>query len=378
MSSASSQTVTDVRWSDAFSWWIIFRAAGRSFSPTIILLASLGTLGTWAGLSLADRIGLAGHNPALIVIAGDSVPDAGVFGLRPSQRAMPGVAALGMKLPGFLSDGVRLVSIPFSPTATAREMASAFARIGWVVLVWSIFGTAITRAVSLQLAGEESPGLFGSLGFGMGFWMSSFNSVIFVLLGMFALSIPGALLGIAMRTDIGLMLVGILWPVVLAGSLVLSILAIGVIVGWPLMVATVAVERGDSFQAISSSFSYLYQRPLHLFFYGTVALVVALPALVAVALFGDVTTSLAMWAASWGMGHDRTVEILTNLESTKGSLGMDLLLFWRQCIDGILQSFGVGYFWAVVTAFYLLLRRDVDGTELDEVVLEEASSATSA
>ena len=195
---------------------------------------------------------------------------------------------------------------------------------------------------------------------------------------MFALSIPGALLGLAMRTDIGLMLVGILWPVVLAGSLVLSILAIGVIVGWPLMVATVAVERGDSFQAISSSFSYLYQRPLHLFFYGTVALVVALPALVAVALFGDVTTSLAMWAASWGMGHDRTVEILTNLESTKGSLGMDLLLFWRQCIDGILQSFGVGYFWAVVTAFYLLLRRDVDGTELDEVVLEEASSATSA
>ncbi len=378
MSSASSQTVTDVRWSDAFSWWIIFRAAGRSFSPTIILLASLGTLGTWAGLSLADRIGLAGHNPALIVIAGDSVPDAAVFGLRPSQRAMPGVAALGMKLPGFLSDGVRLVSIPFSPTATTREMASAFARIGWVVLVWSIFGTAITRAVSLQLAGEESPGLFGSLGFGMGFWMSSFNSVIFVLLGMFALSIPGALLGLAMRTDIGLMLVGILWPVVLAGSLVLSILAIGVIVGWPLMVATVAVERGDSFQAISSSFSYLYQRPLHLFFYGTVALVVALPALVAVALFGDVTTSLAMWAASWGMGHDRTVEILTNLESTKGSLGMDLLLFWRQCIDGILQSFGVGYFWAVVTAFYLLLRRDVDGTELDEVVLEEASSATSA
>lgn len=90
MSSASSQTVTDVRWSDAFSWWIIFRAAGRSFSPTIILLASLGTLGTWAGLSLADRIGLAGHNPALIVIAGDSVPDAGVLDFVHRNERCPG------------------------------------------------------------------------------------------------------------------------------------------------------------------------------------------------------------------------------------------------------------------------------------------------
>jgi hypothetical protein len=40
-----------------------------------------------------------------------------------------------------------------------------------------------------------------------------------------------------------------------------------------------------------------------------------------------------------------------------------------------LSSFGWGYFWSLVTAGYLLLRQDVDGTELDEVVLDEPGTA---
>ena len=67
----------------------------------------------------------------------------------------------------------------------------------------------------------------------------------------------------------------------LAGAVVLAILAIGIVAGWPLMVAAVGVERGDSFQAISTAFSYLYQRPLHYAFYAVVAAVVAVPALAA-------------------------------------------------------------------------------------------------
>ena len=40
-------------------------------------------------------------------------------------------------------------------------------------------------------------------------------------------------------------------------------------------------------------------------------------------------------------------------------------------LQWLLSSFGWGYFWAIATAGYLLLRQDVDGTEFDEVVLEE-------
>ena len=200
----------------------------------------------------------------------------------------------------------------------------------------------------------------------------------FVLLGVAVLSLPGAVLGLLMRADWGLAIAGVIWPLVLAGALVLAILVVGLVAGWPLMVAAVGVERGDSFQAISTAFSYLYQRPLHYAFYAVVAGVVFVPALFAAGLFADATTSLAFWAASFGMGHARTAGLL---ESAAASLaeagtaaptfGLRAILFWHDCIETLLGSFAWGYFWAIVTAAYMLLRRDVDGTELDEVVLDE-------
>ena len=168
---------------------------------------------------------------------------------------------------------------------------------------------------------------------------------------------------------------GVVWPLVLIGSIVLAILAVGVVAGWPLMVGGVGVERGDSFQAISTAFSYLYQRPLHYIFYLLVALAVALPTLAAAELFATAATNLALWATSLGMGHARTAEVLAGLETAGsgggGPLGIQALGFWSRVVGAIVGSFGWGYFWAIATAAYLLLRRDVDGTELDEVVVEQ-------
>jgi hypothetical protein len=141
------------------------------------------------------------------------------------------------------------------------------------------------------------------------------------------------------------------------------------------MVAGVGVERGDSFQAISTAFSYLYQRPLHYIFYLLVALVVALPALAAAELFATATANLALWATSLGMGHARTAEVLSGLDAVgrggDGPFGVQALGFWSRVLGAVVGSFGWGYFWAISTAAYLLLRGDVDGTELDEVVVEE-------
>jgi hypothetical protein len=187
-----------------------------------------------------------------------------------------------------------------------------------------------------------------------------------------------------MRTEWGLAFAGVVWPLVLAGAVVLAILAVGVVAGWPLMVATVGVERGDAFQAISTSFSYLYQRPLQYAFYLVVALMVAVPALAAAGVLADATATLAMWATSFGMGPQRTAAVLDALSAggpdgfggggvttEAGRWGRAALDFWMRGLRTMLGSFGWGYFWAIVTAAYVLLRQDVDGTELDEVVLEE-------
>ena len=372
--------VHEIRWSDALPWWLLFRAAGAAFSPTVILLAAAGAVATWAGWSMADRLGLAGVDRAADVIAAAKAADELLL---PAAAPVTTLAAGGPatwlpavvdRLPPVVADMTRLLAIPFRPSATLREVAGAAARIGWFVLVWSIFGTAIARHVALKLVGEDTPGIVGATWFGSRKWLPAFNAVLFVLVGIFALSVPGAVLGLAMRTEWGLAFAGAVWPLVLLGAVVLAILAVGMIAGWPLMVACVGVERGDSFQAISTAFSYLYQRPLHYAFYAIVALLVSIPTLLVAGLFAHATADLAMWATSFGMGHERTATVLDGLAAggpAAAAWGVKALGFWTRGLETLLSSFGWGYFWAIATAAYLLLRQDVDGTELDEVVLDE-------
>jgi len=374
--------VHEVRWSDALPWWILFRAAGAAFSPTVILLAGLGSLALWAGGSAARQLGLDAVGPggadSLVFASADSAPPAGDDALVPSRDRLPWLHGLLERLPAPLPRALEMLTIPFRPQARPTEIAAAAARIGWFVLVWAIFGTAICRHVALKLAGEEPPGLFGSIAFGSGKWPPAFNSVLFVLVGIAAASIPGCLLGLAMRSEWGLAVAGAIWPLVLLGAVVLAILVVGVIAGWPLMVASIGVERGDSFQAISTAFSYVYQRPLHYAFYALVAAVVAVPALAAAGLFADAIGGLAMWATSFGMGSGRTAVVLEGLGGAgpvADAWGMEALRFWTNCLRGLLGSFGWGYFWAIATAAYLVLRQDVDATPLDEVVIEEPGTA---
>jgi hypothetical protein len=373
-------TVHEIHWSDALPWWLLFRAAGTAFAPTVILLAALGAVATWAGWSAADKLGLRGVDPTADIIAAAKAdeltlpPPATASGPARPRGLLPSGWAELDRLPAVVADVVRLTRIPFRAGATLEQAAGAAARLGWFLLVWSIFGTAISRHVALKLVGEESPGLVGSIWYGTRKWPAAFNSVLFVLVGIAALSVPGAILGIAMRTEWGLAFAGGVWPLVLAGAVVLAILAVGVAAGWPLMVAAVGVERADSFQAISTSFSYLYQRPLHYAFYGIVAVLVAVPAVAVAALFAETTTNLAVWATSFGMGHDRTAAVVQGLSAAgpiAESWGTRAIAFWTRGVGTLLSSFGWGYFWAIVTAAYMLLRRDVDGTELDEVVLDE-------
>ena len=377
----SGTIVHEVRWADALPWWLLFKAAGVAFSPTVILLAALGAVATWAGWSACSQLGLAGVDGfaslvtpldgGVIFPPGDGMVTAP---LTPSRQVLPWTHDLLRQLPQPLAELIALVSVPFRPTATPHQLLGAVARLAWFVLVWSIFGTGITRHVALKLIGEEAPGPLRATLYGSRTWLSSFNAVLFVIVGILALSVPGALLGLAMRTEWGLAFAGAIWPLVLLGAVVLAILAVGVVAGWPLMVAAVGVERGDSFQAISTAFSYLYQRPLHYAFYALVALAVAVPAVAVAGLFADATGTLAMWAASFGMGHERTVAVLDGLsgagtEATQW--GVKAIAFWSRGLAHLLSSFGWGYFWAIATAAYMLLRQDVDGTELDEVVIDE-------
>ncbi len=366
-----AQIIHEIIWSEAFPWWILLKAAGQAFAPTVLILATLATAGTWAGFSLLDSLGL----PADIVtsIPVSDVEQSTITLPTPSHGVLPALSSQVERLPTPVRDLLVLLSTPWNPLATSWQFAGSLFRCIWFLLVWAIFATAIVRYVALRLVDEEQPSFRDTLRFGTQKWPAAFNSAAFVFLGIVALAIPGGLLGLLMRFDWGLAVVGVLWPVILLGAVILAILGIGLAAGWPLMVAAVGIERGDSFQAISTAFSYLYQRPIHFAFYGFISCVLAVLGFFAAGLFADTTVLFALWAGSFGMGHERTADVITAVASngTDPRWGIQALQFWTDSLRILLSSFGWGFFWSIAPAIYLLLRQSVDATELDEIVLDE-------
>jgi hypothetical protein len=95
--------------------------------------------------------------------------------------------------------------------------------------------------------------------------------------------------------------------------------------------------------------------------------------LFAAAVFADTTLTFALWATSIGIGHDRTTDVIGAVVhgAADARWGVQALQFWTDGLRTLLAGFGWGYFWSIVPAIYLLLRLDVDATELDEIVLDE-------
>ena len=370
-----AQIIHEIIWSEAFPWWILLKAAGMAFAPTVLILATLATAGTWAGFSLLDSLGLpTGISTNAPVV---DVEQTTISLPTPSHGVLPTLSSQVDRLPTPVRDLLLLLSKPWNPLATSRQFVGSLFRCIWFLLVWSIFATAIARYVALRLVDEEQPSFRDTLRFGTQKWPATFNSAAFVFFGIVALAIPGALLGLVMRFDWGLAVVGVLWPLILLGAVVLAILGIGLAAGWPLMVAAVGVERGDSFQAISTAFSYLYQRPIHFAFYGFISCVLAVLGFFAAGLFADTTVLFALWAGSFGMGHERTADVIGAMAKRGADprWGIQALQFWTNSLRVLLGSFGWGFFWSIAPAIYLLLRQSVDATELDEIVLEEPVGA---
>src|SRR6185369_4207831 len=141
-----------------------------------------------------------------------------------------------------------------------------------------------------------------------------------------------AILGLLLKLDLGVLFVGIIWPVVLLCGLFIAILLVGLLFGWPLMWPTVSTEGTDSFDALSRSYSYTYQRPVHYLFYAAVAGVLGMLAWIVVVIFANGVITFSYWAASWGSGAARMNEIYQagNTHSGTGifGVGANAIGFW--------------------------------------------------
>src|SRR5262249_40946952 len=144
---------------------------------------------------------------------------------------------------------------------------------------------------------------------------------------------------------------------------------------WP----TVSAEGTDSFDALSRSYSYTYQRPVHYLFYAAVAGILGMLAWIVVIIFANGVITYSYWAASWGSGAARMNDIRDYVQgaaslsnaSTPMSWGVHAIRFWVRVVAYLAVGFLFSYFWCAATYIYFLLRQAVDATEIDEVAVEE-------
>jgi hypothetical protein len=305
----------------------------------------------------------------------------------------------------------------FNPKAGSLVRFYCLLIMLWTLLVWGFFGGAITRIATVQVARQEKIGLMEAARFSARKYLSYVSAPLFplVLVGLLLLLmvIFGLLNLIPIFGDV--VMDGLLWGLMILVGLAMAVVLIG-LVGWPLMAATISAEGTDAWEAVSRSYSYVYQAPWHYIWYSLVALAYGAVIVFFVGLMGSLTVYLSKWGVSQTPGvnyfnrnptylfvyapesfewrrvllQDESLHLINSegrideaaVAAYKNTfhgwnyIGAVLVsIVWVGIIFMLVLGFGYSYFWSASSIIYLLMRRKVDDAELDEVYLEEEDEA---
>jgi hypothetical protein len=403
----------EIAWRELCPWLLIFRSFRLAIQVAHLLLASLGVLCTIFGwwllavvFSGTDEKPLAdwlpsyrscpwttaapveGPSDAIVVpgTEGEPLPQSGLLPPRllpkpagkptdPSWQARPPTLGASPTNPWL---GVwQQLRAPFRQLFNwnlgITGLAFLLLAAGWAAAVWAFFGGVITRRAVLQLGREENIGLKAAVRYALAKWRSYVAAPLLPLLGVALCAVPIWLVGLLMHFDVGVVFAGLVWPVLLLFGVLMALLLMAVVFGWPLMWPTISAEGTDSFDALSRSWSYVYHRPLHYLFYAAIAVVLGALGWLLAGLFAEWVVYLPLWAASWATGQARMEQVLGLTGEPPGALGLwgaNLIHFWNGCVRLLSLGFAYSFFWTASSAIYLLLRRDDDGTDLDDVHVE--------
>jgi hypothetical protein len=280
----------------------------------------------------------------------------------------------------------------------------------WVFLVWGFFGQAIHRITALRIARDEGLSVKDALAFAT----KNYGTILLcpvIVAGAIGLFYGcNALAGLVLAIPfLGGVLGLVLLPLAAISTLLIVLIAIGAAVGMPLVGAAAAWERNGSLDAISRAFSYLFARPLQMFWNYLLILVFAVVILIVGGHFLNVLTGsvdAGMWREAPSVLVDTptdpddlaaldkdTKEMLQPLFEdpskqpdgpplarsihavgvAKAGDKMTVFLFWLllNLVHYGFVAAAIWWFLGATTSTYADLRADVDGTEEDEIYLED-------
>jgi hypothetical protein len=343
LQSVSATRVT-IDWQRSMPWWFFASGFVRlGWRLSHVVFASIGVWLSLVGWRFAYKV----------VADADQVPD------YPNISDAASISGVGV-----IRDLVT-TSWKFDLPALAT-MAVLFV---WLVLVWGFFGGVICRRSVVELGARTTIGWSGAIKLVVSRLRAIFESVGLPALAAAALLLIPFVLGLIARLgNVGEVFasIGVLLSFLIA--IPIGWLVILVIFGFPLMIAAIVTEKdSDAFDGLSRAAAYLFQRPVTILLACVVTFAIAscLSWIVAIAF----STSASFYFDSYASGAD-----ITNLQQLDTVFAKKIWSFVGTVLGIVVCGLMASLFWSAVAGTYLVVRREVDHTEYDELDLQEFGS----
>ncbi len=343
---AVGSTRTTVDWQKSAPWWFFLSGFIRlGWRMSHIVFAAIGVWLSYVGLWIVQRFFL-----------GDR--------LFASFADTPVGFAAGSPIVRFWRD---FVNAPW--TYSLSGLAGLAVLFAWLIVVWGIAGGVICRRSVVELGARTTIG-----------WGSAFKLVfsrlraIFEAAGLPVLAVVGIcvvpfLLGLLARLgSVGELVaaLGVLFTFLL--FLPIAWLLLLSVIGFPFMVAAIVTEKdSDAFDGLSRSAAYLFQRPA----------TVILGVFIAGILISLITSLVSLAYVTGGVVYGKTFIAaagVSDLSDLSTGFARGVYRFAESVVQLLITGLAASMFWSATAAIYLLVRREVDHTEYDELDLQEFGS----
>ncbi len=254
----------------------------------------------------------------------------------------------------------RLKWIGDFPELSINHLAYLSFLVVWLALVSALFGGVLARKAAIELGlrtmGSWTQAVSVSTRRLVSYlWAAGLHLVAYVIF-----LVPFFLLGwvsqfgtVAAAIAGGLLVILGLPMIFATGRSLLSLL-----VCFPLSVCAISLEkRADAFEGFSRSNAYFFQRP-----------VVAIILVVALVLIGQVGAALVYWTITFGWGLIEQAFAAGSLSNENAQRFVDAGAW---VASNLIVAFWFSFFWSASAAAYLILRRSVDDTPLEDIDMLE-------
>lgn len=246
-------------------------------------------------------------------------------------------------------------------------------------LIWAFFGGGILRGTAVEFCKDDRPNVNEATAFARKKFWSFFWAPLVPLIGIVMMLVCVWIWGLIGQIPwVGPVVAGLIFFLAVLAGFLIVLMMIGGGVGLPLMAPTIAVEGTDAFDAVSRAFSYVFGRPWRFIWYYLVGLAYTTVCVAFVAAFAWLLLKVVYLAGAAGMG-DRFEQVISLVQEGKVAETANipeticawLVLIMVVVVWGVVAGFKVSMLFSLNTIAYCLLRRDVDGTDMSEVYIEE-------